>query len=70
MKHQNNSHRIQKERLPIGASVYVLVKGIHNKLEPKYRGPFKIIEYAGEGNYILENILKERMADTYPLQRL
>ena len=69
IKTQDDNHRIQREKLPIGAKVYVKVEGIKNKLEPKYRGPFTIIDYR-EKNYILENILKERMSDAYPLQRL
>ena len=67
---QDKRNKIKVDRLPIGTKVYVAVKGIKGKLYPKYRGPFKVIEVTKLGNYILENILKERMADTYPLQRL
>jgi hypothetical protein len=43
---------------------------MNNKLHSRYRGPFTVIEQLAKGNYILENLLHERMAYTYPLQRL
>ena len=69
-KSQNNRTRIEVKRLPIGTKVYVRTRGIGEKLRPKYEGPFTVVEHAGEGNYILENILGERMFDKYPLDRL
>jgi hypothetical protein len=43
---------------------------MNDKLYPKYRGPFKIVERTDRGNYIIENLLRERMAGSFPLQRL
>lgn len=70
IKTQNNSHTIEEEILSIGTKVYVRVMGIHDKLYPKFRGPFKISKVTKNNNYILENIFGEPMADTYPRSRL
>ena len=71
MKTQNKNHTISEQHLEIGQKVYVKVLGLAlPKLDPKYRGPFTIVDRTSKGNYILENVLKERMADTYPLQLL
>ena len=43
---------------------------MNDKLYPKYRGPFKIVERTDRCNYIIENRLRERMAGSFPLQRL
>jgi hypothetical protein len=69
-KQQDRHQNVQVERLEPGTVVYVKTMGIQSKLAPKYRGPFRIIEVTKNGNYILENTLNERMADTYPLHRL
>ena len=69
-KDQNKQHRITDEPLPIGTKVYVSTLGMNDKLYPKYRGPFTIIERTQYGNYIIENLLKERISGTFPLQRL
>ena len=67
---QNDNHKTTEEKLEKGTYVYVRTTGLHDKLYPRYRGPFRIIDVTKHGNYIIENILKERMADTYPRQRL
>ena len=69
-KNQNSNHRITQDLLPIGTKVYVRTMGLHDKLYPKYRGPFTIVERTKNGNYFIENLLNERMSDSYPLQRL
>ena len=70
IKNQNANHRITEEEIAIGTKVYVQVMGIHDKLHPRYRGPFFVKNITRMGNYILENSLKEEMSDTYPRQRL
>ena len=70
VKTQNSSHRTTDEQLSVGTKVYVRTTGINDKLFPRYRGPFTIVEVTKLGNYIIENVLHERMADTYPRQRL
>ena len=50
--------------------MYVLVKGLNDKLAPKNRGPFKIIGYDMFGNYDVENLLGEKLYKSLPLQRL
>ena len=67
---QNKSHRVTDQRLPVGSKVFVSTVGMNDKLFPKYRGPFTIVEHTELGNYILENQLKERMSGSFPLQRL
>ena len=67
---QNTQHRITMDVVPIGTKVYISTTGMHNKLYPKYRGPFTVVEYTEGGNYIVENKLKERLEDSFPLQRL
>ena len=69
-KSQNKQHTIQEEILDIGTKVYVTIPGMHDKLHPKYRGPFTIVSTTPFGNYILENVMQERMKDSFPLQRL
>ena len=69
-KDQNKSHRIVEDLLPIGTKVYVSTTGFNDKLYPKYRGPFTIVERTEKGNYIIENLMKERVSGTFPLQRL
>ena len=44
--------------------------GINDKLHPKYRGPFTVVEHTKNGNYIVEDALKRRLTDSFPLQRL
>jgi len=67
---QNNAHRITEDLVPIGTKVYVSVMGLHDKLYPKYRGPFTVVGHTNKGNYWVENILHEKMKDAFPLSRL
>ena len=67
---QNKHHRIRDDYLPVGTKVYITVEGIKNKLYPKYRGPFTIVERTENDTYIVENLLRERLRGTFPLQRM
>ena len=69
-KSQNSQHRITMDVVPIGTKVYISTTGMHNKLFPKYRGPFTVVAYTDGGNYIVANAMKERLEDSFPLQRL
>jgi len=69
-KDQNKAHRITDDPVPIGTQVFVSTTGINDKLYPKYRGPFKVVSRTENGNYIIENLLHERVQGTFPLQRL
>ena len=62
--------RLTEEILPIGTKVYVRTEGINDKLYPRFRGPFTVVDYTEFGNYVIENLMRERMSDSYPLQRL
>ncbi|RNA14088.1 hypothetical protein BpHYR1_047807 [Brachionus plicatilis] len=42
VKAQNKIRSITEEKIPIGTKVWISIKGIQNKLHPKYRGPFTI----------------------------
>lgn len=68
-RYQNLRGNIKKT-LEIGTSVYVETKGLHNKLYDKYKGPFTIYEIAKGGNYLLKNILNEKLGESFPLERL
>ena len=70
VKNQNNNHRITNEVLPVGTKVYVRTEGIHDKLYPRYKDPFTVTGQTKMGNNLLEDSLKAKMGDTYPLQRL
>ena len=67
---QNKKNNVVDIPLKIGTKVYVKRMGILPKLDPRYLGPYKIVEITKNNNYILENVLKEKMEDTYPLSRL
>ena len=69
-KSQNKAHRLTEEILPISTKVYVRTEGINDKLYPRFRGPFTVVDYTEFGNYVIENLMRERMSDSYPLQRL
>ncbi|RNA13264.1 hypothetical protein BpHYR1_030149 [Brachionus plicatilis] len=44
--------------------------GLNEKLHPKYRGPFTVLGQTKNGNYIVEDFFKQKLSDTFPLQRL
>ncbi|RNA04487.1 hypothetical protein BpHYR1_054583 [Brachionus plicatilis] len=37
---------------------------------PKYRGLFTVLGQTKNGNYIVEDVFKQKLSDTFPLQRL
>ena len=67
---QNKNSNIETELLKVGQKVFVKVMAMQDKLQPKFMGPFTIVEITKHNNYILKNELGERMADTYPRSRL
>ena len=40
------------------------------KLENRYRGPYTVIGVTKDNNYILEDVLKQKLEATYPLHKL
>ena len=68
---QDKSKNILKETLKVGTRVMIkntdkLVK----KLENRYRGPYTVIGVTKDNNYILEDVLKQKLEATYPLHKL
>ena len=53
---QNKNTSIEEHRIPIDSNVYIMTKGLNNKLFDKYKGPFKVFKHAKGGNYILKNV--------------
>jgi hypothetical protein len=70
MKIQNNRENVTEEEIPIGKSVYMKTEGIHDKLHPKYKGPFKVTERTSYGNYKLKDKLGEILAESFPRHKL
>ena len=64
-KNQNEQHNVQIDRVPNGTTVLVKNEGILQKLDARYKGPFKIIGITSNLNYELEDA-----TGTYPLHKL
>ena len=69
-KNQDKGKIILKEMLPIGSKVYVKLMGLKKKLDERYNGPYEIIGHTELGNYILQDSLKNKLGDTFPITRL
>ena len=67
---QNKSRPIVETPIPIGTKVWISIPGLHDKLHPKYRGPYTIIGITKNDNYIVEDALKRKIEDTFSRQRL
>lgn len=70
VKSQNKAHQVDNTRLEIGSQVYVMVKGIQDKLQDKFKGPFTIVEHAKGGNFRLKNVLNQTLNGSFPRERL
>jgi hypothetical protein len=44
--------------------------GINNKLDARYSGPFRVLEYTKDHNYIVENLQHERVKVQFSIQRI
>ena len=58
------------ERMEIDTKVFISHTGMHDKLHPRYAGPFTIVEVTEKGNYFVENCLKQRLHNAFPIQRI
>ncbi|CAF1073560.1 unnamed protein product [Brachionus calyciflorus] len=67
---QNKSRTVVDTPIPIGTKVWISIPGLHDKLHPKYRGPYTFIGITKNDNYIVEDALKRKIEDTFPRQRL
>jgi len=67
---QDNAHVIQTKPLCPGVCVYKKVEGLQNKLEPRFCGPFFIVNQTARGNYRIKNALGEEELESIPLHKL
>ena len=67
---QDKQFTTRLEPLTSGTVVYVKVDGLLSKLEPRYKGPFTVVERTNNGNYILRDQIGQIMNKSYPLEKL
>ena len=73
---KQNPHKLSNNRpvtesvIPTGSKVWIRVTGLNGKLHPKYRGTFTVLGQTKNGSYTVEDALKQKLSDTFPLQRL
>ncbi|RNA35260.1 hypothetical protein BpHYR1_033326, partial [Brachionus plicatilis] len=70
IKAQNNNRPVTQTVISTGSKVWISVMGLNEKLHPKYRGPFTVLGQTKNGNYIVEDVFKQKLSNTFPLQRL
>ena len=71
LKGQNERQRITTNRLTIGTKVYLEIKGLHDKLHQKYKGPFTVVEVDElRGTYRLADRRGKTLKDKFQLSRL
>ncbi|CAF0993179.1 unnamed protein product [Brachionus calyciflorus] len=66
---QNRSNNVV-ETIKIGTIVFIKCEGLLTKLEPLYKGPYKIKGITKRGNYLVTNALGETLQESYPIQKL
>jgi hypothetical protein len=69
-KQQDIRGKPRLEDIKNDTKVYVKVVGMHDKLHPKYRGPFIVSERAKGGNYLLKGITGKAIEESFPIERL
>ena len=67
---QDNRHVIMDKPLPIGTKVFIRSEGLIGKLEPRYKGPYKIARINHSGNYELQDSDNNLLGMSYPLHKL
>ena len=70
IKSQNNSTNVVEKRIEIGKTVFLKCEGLLNKLEPRFKGPYKVSGHSKRGNYIIKNALNETLKDSYPRHKI
>ena len=71
IKGQNERRRITTNRLQIGTKVYLEIKGLHDKLHQKYKGPYTVVEVDElRGTYKLADQKGKVLNDKFQLSRL
>ncbi|CAF0745398.1 unnamed protein product [Brachionus calyciflorus] len=66
-KIQAKNNNVIVDKLKPGTKVYKTIEGLQNKLTPKNRGPYTIVNSTKNDNYILKNVLGELLKDSYLL---
>jgi hypothetical protein len=69
-KIQNNRDTVVIEKIPIGTTVFIRIDGMINKLEPRFKGPYKIESYTKRNNYLLTDALGNKLEHSYPRHKL
>ena len=67
---QDKSKNILEEALDPGTTVYLQIEGLKGKLEPRYKGPYKIVSRNKNGNYKLQDTVGHDLQRSYPLEKL
>ncbi|RNA28784.1 melanocyte PMEL-like, partial [Brachionus plicatilis] len=70
IKRQNKSTNIVEKRIDIGKTVFLKCEGLLNKLEPRFKGPYKVSGHTKRGSYIIKNALNETLKDSYPRHKI
>ncbi|RNA01057.1 hypothetical protein BpHYR1_003709 [Brachionus plicatilis] len=66
----DNDNNVTDERIPISSTVLIKCEGLLTKLEPRFKGPYKVNDYTKRGNYVLSNSLGEVLKDSFPRHKL
>ena len=69
-ENQNKNNKVVTELLEIGTRVLIKNDGIIGKLDPRYKGPYKIMRVTKNKNYILEEATGVEMDFSFPLHKL
>ena len=70
-KSQNKRTKIIDELLKVGTKVMVVNDDkLIKKLEDRYRGPYTIMDVTKNNNYVLQDLLKRRIENSFPLKKL
>ena len=67
---QNKAHNTESEKIPIGTTVYLKCEGLLSKLEPRFKGPYKITGHTSRGNYKVQDALGNAISESFPRQKI
>ena len=67
---QNKAHNTESEKIPIGTTVYLKCEGLLSKLEPRFKGPYKITGHTSRGNYKVQDALGNAIPESFPRQKI
>ncbi|CAF0845906.1 unnamed protein product [Brachionus calyciflorus] len=70
MEIQNRSQNTTLDIIPLGSTVFLKCEVLLGKLEPRFKGPYKIVEQIKRGNNKVENALKETLPESLPRHKI